>query len=204
MDTNKILTQELLDFLSEKDVSYKHFDVDRKSSSIYTDFLWDIINPKGNILNMGIMKKTPASLSKVVQLDSVTHITHIELDTKRKVHIGYKENVIWEKDFVKYVRVSKRKGRRFNGIVIWHGPEHLTKKDGLECIKNSLEIAKDWVVVSCPWDRLEGWKQQPKGKDHLGHKSVWTENDFLDLGFRVISFGERKVYPGYLVVWKIK
>ena len=153
---------------------------------------------------MGIMKKTPSCLSFPVQSNKVKNIIHIELDDRHPVKMTPKEKVIWKTDFVKFVSKRKKENIHYDGVVIWHGPEHLTKKDGLNCIKDAVSISKRWMLIGCPWDRLEGWKHQPRGKEHLGHKSVWVENDFLKLGFRVISFGPRKKHPGHLIAWRIK
>jgi hypothetical protein len=199
-----ILEDKLCSFIKGRSVEYMHFEVERSLSPQYVNFLWSVIKPHGSILNMGIMKKTPTCLSAIINNDSIKEILHIELDDPHKVKISPKEKILWKTDFLDYVDECQKSHNVFNGVVIWHGPEHLTKYRGMAVIKKCNVIAKNWILISCPWDRLEGWKQQPKGKEHLGHKSVWTEDDFLDLGFRVISFGERKIYPGYLVAWKIK
>ncbi len=190
----------LVDFLKGTEVEYYHFLDFTKEAHRYITKLWEILQPQGDILNMGIMKKTPASIEPLIDVKGVKSILHVELDDHRDVKISTKEKVLWNTNFLSYTAFSKNK---FDGVVIWHGPEHLRKPEGMECIKNSIDIANRWVLISCPWDRLRGWKKQPKGKAHLGHKSVWGENDFMDLGFRVISFGKRREHPGFLVAWKV-
>lgn len=189
-------------FMFNEGENYAHYDVLEKKTGFYLPMLWSILKPYGDILNMGIMKKTPDCLSELILMDSISSITHIELDEKHKVKVSNKEKVIWNNDFLTYLIGSK--DRSFDGVVCWHGPEHLSKEDGIRAIKESIRVANRWVVVSCPWDRLKGWKHQPKGKDHLGHKSVWVEQDFINMGFRVVSVGQRNVHPGHLLAWMIK
>jgi len=190
-----------VEFLEGTDPEYYHFDDSTKNAFRYMKTLWKILRPKGNILNMGIMKKTPESIEPLIQNDEVESILHVELDDYHDVTVSKKEEILWNTNFMSYTAFTKK---RYDGVVIWHGPEHLHKQEGMECIKNCVnDVAERWVVVSCPWNRLHGWKHQPKGKDYLGHKSVWGENDFTDLGFRVISFGPRSKHPGFLIAWKV-
>jgi len=196
------LNNKICDFLKGLKIEYFKAEYDLKIVQSYIDYLWKNIKPKGNILNMGIMDKTPGNIKYLINSKIVNKIIHIELDNPRKVGITDKEEVVWQKDFYKFLKEQYKNKIFFNGIVMWHGPEHMTKEKGIKTIKYALSVAKNWVVVACPWDRLKGWKNQPKGKEHLGHKSVWTEEDFLDLGFRVMSSGIRGVHPGHLIAWK--
>lgn len=190
----------IVDFLNS-DSDCGHVALCGEKMSFYLTPIWNIIKPENDILNMGIMKHTPDCFQEVI-VSEVKRIIHIELDSEHVARISDKEKIIWETDFLKYL--LKCKDNSFDGVVCWHGPEHLTKENGEKSIIESIRVAKKWILISCPWDRLKGWKQQPKGKEHLGHKSVWSENDFTKLGFRVLTIGERGVYPGYLIAWKIK
>jgi hypothetical protein len=192
----------VIQFLSGVNPEYKHLDFNMRILGSYIKFLWSVISPKDNILNMGIMKKTPDCLYETTLIKDVKSIIHIELDTPHKVKISSKENIVWRTDFVKYVLGCD--DNFFDGVVCWHGPEHLTRPSGEKAIEGSMRVARRWVLISCPWDRLKGWKQEPKGKEHLGHKSIWNENDFLKHGFRVMTNGERGVYPGIILAWRIK
>lgn len=198
-----ILNKEICRFINESSPEYFEAEYNLKDVQNYINYLWMCLKPKGRILNMGIMKKTPSNLLWPVMSESVTKITYVELDNKRKIKTSAKEGVVWEIDFYKFLKYQIKNDHKFNGVVIWHGPEHMTKKRGIKTIKSAFEVATDYVIVACPWDRLEGWKNQPKGKDHLGHKSVWTQDDFLELGMRVMSSGERGVHPGHLIAWKM-
>ena len=190
---------ELKDFILS-DKKYMNFKLTKEKMSFYLNPIWETLDPEANILNMGIMKRTPDCLLYPISSDKIKSIIHVELDFEHKVKISPKETVIWKKDFLKYLLNCK--SASFDGVVCWHGPEHLTKNSGEKAIQESIRVSKRWTLISCPWDRLKGWKQQPKGKEHLGHKSVWTEEDFLKFGFKVITIGERKIYPGYLIAWK--
>ena len=194
----------IIEFLKGKEVEFKSFplETDKTKTRFHMKYFWDIIKPEGNILNMGIMKKTPGSIVDIIDNKNVKSILHFELDVPHKIKISSKEKVLWKTDFCKYV--SNCKSSSFDGVVIWHGPEHMPKKDGYKAIQEGIRVAKKWILVSCPWNRLKGWKQEPKGKEHLGHKSTWDENDYLNFGLRTFSIGEKGIYPGYLFGWKIK
>lgn len=200
--------QELLDFFEGDCKSkYVHFDFRVSYIMYYIDILWGKINPTGNVLNMGISgRKTPGNLSNIVQNDNVKSIIHVELRKQKRIRVSDKETVIWKTDFFNYVNGLRKKS--FNGVVFWHGPEHLEKKRGLEAIANCIRVAKDWTIISCPWDRLEGWKAgdklSEKKRKLLGHKSVWTEVDFLNLGLKTLTIGERNIYPSFMLGWIIK
>ena len=197
-----ILDKTICSFLQGTTTEYLEAKYDLREVQSYIDYLWMAIKPKGEILNMGIMKKTPSNLQWPVMSEYVTSITHIELDDQREVIVNSKERVIWNTDFYQFLKQRHKNKSFVNGISVWHGPEHMTKKIGVKTIKYALKVATDWIVVACPWDRLRGWKNQPKDKEHLGHKSVWTQDDFLDLDMRVISSGKRGVHPGHLIAWK--
>jgi len=71
-----------------------------------------------------------------------------------------------------------------------------------------MHVARKWVIVSCPWDRLKGWKAgkslSRKTRKKLGHKSIWTEKDFLKAGLKTITTGSRNIYPSFMLGWKIE
>jgi len=195
----------LVDFLlKDYGPNYMHFDFSVKDMLIYLDLLWWRINPdRHTILNMGIGKGTPTIL--FTALDYNVDITHVELDKKREVDITKQEKIKWNTDFLAYLKQSRKNS--FDGVVFWHGPEHLESKLGRKAIRQSLRVAKKWVIVSCPWDRLSGWKASKglsrKTRRKLGHKSIWTENSFLKLGLKTLTVGERGKHPGFILGWKI-
>jgi len=168
-------------------------------TNTYMPVLWRYIKPSGEVINMGIGSGTPDSVISI--LDWPVQVRHFELDNPRSVVINPKESVVWNADILE--ELHKRESRSVNGVIIWHGPEHLDKDRGVEAIVEASRVASRFVVLGCPWDRLKGWRKMKPGKDHLGHKSVWTETDFMGLGFRVAGFDKPQLYPGCLFAWKV-
>ena len=197
--------QSVINFLAKNyGPQYMHFDIELKHMLVYLDLLWWRISPyKHSILNMGIGSSTPLNL--LTALNYNVNVVHVELDKKRKVKVSDQEQVLWKTDFYEYLKKARKDS--FDGVVFWHGPEHLEAKSGRKAIRQSLRVAKKWVIVSCPWDRLKGWKAGKslgrKARRKLGHKSIWTENSLLKLGFKTLTVGTRGVHPSFLLGWKI-
>ena len=196
----------LVDFiLKEDNILYKHFDFEVRYIVPYLDILWRKINPKGHkILNMGIEDRTPRNILSAI--DYGVEISHVELGDKHTVEISESETIIWQTDFFSYVKAARK--NTSDGAVLWHGPEHLEKDIGEKAIRHAIRVASEWVIVSCPWDRLKGWKSGKKfnkaTRKKLGHKSIWTEDDLLKLGFKTLTIGERSVYPSFMLGWRFK
>ena len=137
------LDKKICSFLDGLKSEYFESKYDLKIVQSYVDYLWKNLQPKGEILNMGIMNKTPGNIKWLTRSKHVKKITHIELDNQRKIKITNKESVIWKKDFYKFLQEQYDNKMFFNSVVMWHGPEHLIKEIGINTIKFALKIAKD-------------------------------------------------------------
>jgi hypothetical protein len=191
----------LVRFLCGAGAVHEHIDFDVRRIYGYLSYLWRVLRPRGTILGMGIEKRTPKCMADLLAFPAVERLIHVELDGQRPVETSDREQVIWGTDLLDHLRGCA--DGSYGGVVMWHGPEHMEKEAGREAIRQAIRVATDWVVVSCPWDRLAGWQAQPEGREDLGHKSVWTEKDFLELGLRTLTCGQRNVYPSYMLGWRM-
>jgi len=65
--------------------------------------------------------------------------------------------------------------------------EHLTKPCGQELLDEALRVASKGVVFSTP--HPDCWEDQPEwhGNPFMAHKSVWSTDEFRDLGFSIMD-----------------
>lgn len=86
--------------------------------------------------------------------------------------------------------IKEQKDKSVDVISFIDAVEHMTKEDGLECIKHCKRVAKKKVLLFTPegylkndphnaWD-IEG------GDEFQKHKSGWTIDEIKDLGFTLL------------------
>jgi len=77
----------------------------------------------------------------------------------------------------------------FDAVIAFHVIEHVTREDGLRLIKSMERWARRTVIIATPngfVPTLACHKRGIADLDHLQeHKSGWTVDDFVSLGYRV-------------------
>jgi glycosyltransferase involved in cell wall biosynthesis len=102
------------------------------------------------------------------------------------------------------------KNKTFNISLMTDFVEHLTKERGLELIEEIKKITKDYIILLTPlfWTNNHENVNNPKmwsyGNLYDGHLSLWTVEDFNNLGFRRISlrvpYDNARYYFGILKI----
>lgn len=82
----------------------------------------------------------------------------------------------------------------------WHGPEHLTWKDGLKALAQ-LEKLANLVVIGCPDGNYP--LGPAYGNPHEQHLSAWVPGDFEKMGYKAESLGgEPGTETCHILAWK--
>jgi ubiquinone/menaquinone biosynthesis C-methylase UbiE len=94
-------------------------------------------------------------------------------------------------DVLKFIK--KQKDDSFDLINILDGIEHLTKKNGLELIKEMKRVCREQIILFTPDgfsknEPHDAWDIHAEHGDHYQkHLSGWTEEELTDLGFRYVE-----------------
>ena len=82
----------------------------------------------------------------------------------------------------------------------WHGPEHITKEEIIDTLARLEDIAKEYVVLGCPWGKYE--QGEIGGNEFEHHLTHWYPEDFEKLGYRTSTIGKKDRKGSNLLSWK--
>lgn len=114
---------------------------------------------------------------------------YIQQAKKRKVY-----NTLILGDILKAVKKLKYKKTKFDVVFFSQVIEHIPRKQG-ELILDQLEgLAKKRIIVGTP----RGFMHQPEQfldeNPHQVHKSGWTEQDFVQKGYKIYGIGIKPIW----------
>ena len=109
-------------------------------------------------------------------------------DLYDKVHID---------DIRSFLGLCIEMGHKFDTIIMTDVIEHFTKEEGLKVLEMMKEVCNISCIVSTPAIWIE--QGTTYGNEHETHRSLWTVEDFTELGFGVIMDGELDDY-GYKMI----
>lgn len=91
-------------------------------------------------------------------------------------------------DIVNFVKRPLR--HKYDCVIWWHGPEHLTKESSLKTLQKFDNICKGISILGCPLGN-DPYKDPVTGDSHL-----WDVNikDLTSIGFKCITI-DRTPYP---------
>ncbi len=155
----------------------KRFFVNFGDALYYRVLAWSLRDVK-SLLDVGCGSNSP--LAKVpkgfysVGVDAFG--PSIEKSKKLGIHNAYKKGNVLAID-----KLFKK--NQFDAVVALDLIEHLEKKQGYELIKKMSSVAKKKIIIMTP----NGfYKQDPyDGNKWQIHRSGWTVDDFVKLGFTV-------------------
>jgi len=84
----------------------------------------------------------------------------------------------------------------------WHGPEHVGASEWADAIGNLELIAKSLVILASPWGHCP--QGDFAGNPHERHVSTTYPEDYVKLGYKVATCGEKDIPPkSDIVSWKL-
>ena len=166
----------------------------------YLRRIYDVLQPTGTVLNMGVLKRTPKSIKPLLDDHAVTRVRHIELDVcEVPPRLTEREELVAGTDFVAYLMTQP--DYSWDGVLMWNGPEHLARNRAIMALSMVAHVTRDWVVVACPWGRFKPGVDGRCERKDLGHKSEWKPEDLQVRGFRTLALGVKDVYPSCMIGW---
>lgn len=106
------------------------------------------------------------------------------LALKRK-HRGQVDLVV--QGDVRKINENKKLLNKYDTIVWWHGPEHVSRIDFSKCLPKLEEKTNKTIIVACPWGKYkQGGIAGNANEKHVHH---WLPKQFESLGFEVYAFG---------------
>lgn len=93
--------------------------------------------------------------------------------------------------------------KSFDVVTAFDAIEHFTREEGAKLIEDAEKLARTKVVFFTPtkWtenkEAVENKKYWSYGNSFNYHKSLWSEKDFLDRGYRIVPF------QGYALAEKV-
>jgi hypothetical protein len=104
-------------------------------------------------------------------------------------------------DILSYLK--KQKDNSFDVVSLIDGIEHLTKKDGLEALREAVRVCKREMLVFTPKGFV---KNEPHnawgiegGDKYQTHKSGWEPEELAEFGFEILSQGPNHSQHGDLI-----
>ena len=89
---------------------------------------------------------------------------------------------------------------RWDVVMWWHGPEHITKEKLKPTLKKIERIANKLVILGCPFGRyVQGVSNNNKYQIHKNH--IYPK-DLLDLGYYVDTIGRQDIPGSNLMAWR--
>lgn len=93
-------------------------------------------------------------------------------------------------------------GQKWDAIIWWHGPEHVTKEEGKIVLSQLERLTKRLMVLGCPWGQNRAGPAY--GNPYEEHLSHWYVKDMEKLGYETRTLGE-KDNPStwcHIMAWK--
>ncbi len=88
--------------------------------------------------------------------------------------------------------------KKFDVLLHWHGPEHLTREEFLGFLPKIRSRTADLLVFGCPNGTEE--QGQAYGNPYEEHISFWSREDFAKLGFTTLAVADKR--PGHLTAYQ--
>ncbi len=89
---------------------------------------------------------------------------------------------------------------KFDYVVWWHGPEHVTKKKAFPTIGKLEQMSRRAVIFGMPLGRVE--QRKAYQNTYEAHRSFWYKSDWKKLGYRAVSIGRQGDMGSHLLAWK--
>ena len=90
---------------------------------------------------------------------------------------------------------------RWDVIMWWHGPEHITKEELPSTLMNIEKMAKELVILGCPWGL---YKQGAiRNNPYEVHKNHIYPKDLIELGYSVETIGASDHPGSNILAWKV-
>ena len=144
-----------------------------------------------DLLYIGV-SKTHFQFSKYL---NKYNVTLLEAHTPNLEHYITRYNCI-NADITKFETEQK-----WDVIMWWHGPEHITKEDLPFILMNIEKMAKKLVILGCPFGRyLQGIHNN---NPYQIHKNHLYPSDLIKLGYSVETIGYKDKPGSNLLAWKV-
>lgn len=89
---------------------------------------------------------------------------------------------------------------KYDVVMWWHGPEHVDREDLDKGIDNCVKMAKNYVILGCPWGN---YKEHHFNNPYEDHKSSLQPEYFESKGFYVEVMGKEGPGSNILSVMKL-
>lgn len=86
-------------------------------------------------------------------------------------------------------------------VIMWHhGPEHVTRDQASKVIKKLEKMAKEMVILGCPWGKYE--QSAVYGNPYEEHKAFFKEPFFHTRDYAVHTGIRKKIRSSNILAWK--
>ena len=123
--------------------------------------------------------------TKLVGVEVFENYWNATWDLYDKVHIT---------DIVSYLAACDK----FDTIIMTDVIEHFTKEEGVKVLEMMKEVCNVSCIVSTPAIWIE--QGAAYGNEHETHRSIWTIEDFKEVGFGIVMDGEVDNYGHRMIV----
>ena len=92
-------------------------------------------------------------------------------------------------------------GDKWDVVMWWHGPEHISKEELKPTLEKLERIAKKLVILGCPWGKyLQG---TIGGNPYEVHKAYLYPKDLLKLGYLIETIGRLDRVGSNMLAWRV-
>jgi hypothetical protein len=96
--------------------------------------------------------------------------------------------------------ISNIPPEKYNVVMFWHGPEHVSREDLPFVLLNMESLATDFSICATPWGRYA--QGEINGNPYERHISHLYELDFEGFGYRTATLGTKDKKGSNLLAWK--
>ena len=108
-----------------------------------------------------------------------------------KPNTDYFKNIPWVDEVIEgdVSDATLKLKKNFDVVFWWHGPEHVEEKKIAETLKRLESVAKKYVILGCPWGKVEQNKNLEEKNKFEKHVSYLDTGYFEKYGYETDYFG---------------
>lgn len=164
----------------------------------YSSYLWFLRRQIGEIATILDLGCGNGQFMKALSEGKDWKITGVDMD-KNYLNKARKRNIyslLIHSDVNFALNQLTKKGAKFDIVFSSQLIEHLPEKEGLRMLQQAEKVATRKIIISSP----RGFMQQPDfysdGNPLQYHRSEWSEDKLLNLGYKVYGIGFKPIWSG--------
>lgn len=108
----------------------------------------------------------------------------------------------WVNDVITDDVRTFKSDNKYDIVFWWHGPEHISKEDLSDTLRNLESITNKMIVLGCPWGDVPRNDKYEKENVNEKHLNIIGIGDLESLGYKASYFGTENVLGSNIIAVK--